>query len=44
MIRVVLMSLLLVGCNGFGPTHRYDPPISALMICDYKPLPKGCDR
>jgi len=45
MIRAIILALLLAGCamNGFGPTHRYDPPISAYAICDAKPIPKGCE-
>jgi hypothetical protein len=41
----ILVLLVLAGCNGFGPTRRdfRQPPISAYMICDEKPPPKGCE-
>jgi hypothetical protein len=46
MTRVLLIALALAGCNGFGPAHQdsRQPPISAYMICDEKPLPKGCEK
>jgi hypothetical protein len=46
MTRLVLLAaLFLAGCNGFGPAHQdfCQPPISAYMICDKKPPPKGCE-
>lgn len=43
MIRVAVLALMLAGCNGFGPTHRLNPPISAYAICDGDPVPKGCE-
>jgi hypothetical protein len=44
---VFLLAFLLAGCNGFGPGHLHDfrqPPISAHLLCDEKPTPKGCEK